>query len=61
MTGKKIEIISQIVLGYENSFRIDCDSAFPLEYFYQLLLKSLSVTNFAHNVGSKNQNMHLTG
>jgi len=24
MTGKKLEIISQIVLWYENSFRIDC-------------------------------------
>jgi len=24
MTGKKFEIISQIVLWYENSFRIDC-------------------------------------
>ena len=26
MTGKKLEIISQIVQWYENSFRIDCDS-----------------------------------
>jgi len=24
MTGKNLEIISQIVLWYENSFRIDC-------------------------------------
>jgi len=24
MTGKHLEIISQIVLWYENSFRIDC-------------------------------------
>jgi len=24
MTDKKLEIISQIVLWYENSFRIDC-------------------------------------
>jgi len=26
MTGKNLEIISQIVLWYENSFRIDCYS-----------------------------------
>jgi len=25
MTGKNLEIISQIVLWYENSFRIDCN------------------------------------
>ena len=25
MTGKNLEIISQIVLWYENSFRIDCE------------------------------------
>jgi len=25
MTGKNLEIISQIVLWYKNSFRIDCD------------------------------------
>jgi len=24
MTGKQLEIISQIVLWYKNSFRIDC-------------------------------------
>jgi len=26
MTGKNLEIISQIVLWYENSFHIDCNA-----------------------------------
>ena len=57
MTGKNLEIISQIVLGYENG--IDCDSAFLLEYFYQLLLKSLSVTNFAQRRALYNYHFSL--
>ena len=32
MTGKNLEIISQIVLWYKNSFRIDWRNAFEQEY-----------------------------
>jgi len=41
MTGKKLEIISQIFLWYENSFRIDCKhivnyySIWPWKHFDQ--------------------------
>jgi len=31
MTGKTLEIISQIVLWYEHSFRIDCVIKQPLQ------------------------------
>jgi len=31
MTGKKLEIISQIVLWYETSFRIDCEDTYFCE------------------------------
>ena len=43
MTGKNLEIISQIVLWYENSFRIDCIA-------HELYLNNIYVTvnNICH-------------
>ena len=44
MTGKKLEIISQIVLWYETSFRIDC---------HLFKVKKLQTLSYVRNPGSR--------
>jgi len=46
MTGKNLEIISQIVLWYENSFRIDCIGPSSAVYIFHKGIISLVLCGY---------------